>query len=318
MDFLRSSRSSYSSSEYRITHRVVPDDPELILVAVQGLWAHPDYTWEKNGVSWLSQFLPQDIPGLLVTTFGPSKSPTERSGWVLKIASNLLRTSFLPTLLAGLLARAWRKLLLIYALTLGTTVSLAWMDKYVTNLSTTRGDDIEQLANGLLADLDRLPRHLPIVLLGHSLGGLIVKQAFVSASQRSSHEQLVPRLRGLIFLGTPHSGAPLARLLSLSTFDSSFALISALQVNSRYLEELDRLFRQVVPPDRLFPRVVSVFEERRGMFFVRTVGQESASLSGYRAESLDTNHSQLVKFSRRDDPNYQKLLAAIKYCAGQI
>jgi hypothetical protein len=41
------------------------------IVAVQGLWANPNFTWNKDGVMWLSDMLPKDIPGARIMTFEP-------------------------------------------------------------------------------------------------------------------------------------------------------------------------------------------------------------------------------------------------------
>jgi hypothetical protein len=76
--------------------------------------------------------------------------------------------------------------------------------------------------------LDTVCRHWPvplteIVLLGHSMGGLVARSACHVAHQ----QQLpwLPRLSKLVFLGTPHQGAPLERgghgvdrLLALSPY----------------------------------------------------------------------------------------------------
>ena len=38
----------------------------LRIIAVQGLWADPEYTWRRNGVSWLTELLARDLPSVHV------------------------------------------------------------------------------------------------------------------------------------------------------------------------------------------------------------------------------------------------------------
>lgn len=62
--------------------------------------------------------------------------------------------------------------------------------------------------------LERLVRAWPVeledvVIIGHSMGGLVARSACHHAGQTGAH--WLSRLRALVFLGTPHHGAPLER-----------------------------------------------------------------------------------------------------------
>ncbi len=96
-------------------------------------------------------------------------------------------------------------------------------------------------ANGreLAHALERLYRHWPgalqgITLVGHSMGGLVARSA-VHEGQRAGHRW--PALvRHLVFLGTPHHGAPLERaghgadlLLASSPFTAPLARLGRLR-----------------------------------------------------------------------------------------
>ena len=92
-------------------------------------------------------------------------------------------------------------------------------------------------ANGRsFADLlERVTRHWPVpveelVILGHSMGGLVARSA-CHHGQEAGHAWL-KRLRKLIFLGTPHHGAPLERsghrldfVMDLSPYSAPFTQI---------------------------------------------------------------------------------------------
>ena len=85
----------------------------------------------------------------------------------------------------------------------------------------------------LLADrLETLVRNWPrpvreLTILGHSMGGLVARSACLAAAERKL--EWPQSLRRLVFLGTPHHGAPLERgghgldyLLALSPYSAPF------------------------------------------------------------------------------------------------
>jgi len=85
----------------------------------------------------------------------------------------------------------------------------------------------------LLADrLETLVQNWPrpvreLTILGHSMGGLVARSACLTAAEREHQWPQV--LRRLVFLGTPHHGAPLERgghgldyLLALSPYSARF------------------------------------------------------------------------------------------------
>lgn len=76
--------------------------------------------------------------------------------------------------------------------------------------------------------LDGVPG--PLTLVGHSMGGLVIRSAIAQAGRR----RWVKRLQGLVTLGTPHQGAPLERggqqvqlLLGLSAYSRPLAGLAA-------------------------------------------------------------------------------------------
>ena len=81
--------------------------------------------------------------------------------------------------------------------------------------------------------LERLVTQWPqpveeLVIIGHSMGGLVTRSACATADQDHSHWRAV--LRKIVFLGTPHHGAPLERggnwidiILGVSPYTAPFA-----------------------------------------------------------------------------------------------
>lgn len=103
----------------------------------------------------------------------------------------------------------------------------------------------------------------PIIFVAHSLGGLVVKRCLIY-SQSIRHHQHTERLRsiyvstyGILFLGTPHNGSDLAKWGSLlekicavalpkKFFDTSPQLVQALQTNNETLQNINRLFIEII------------------------------------------------------------------------
>jgi pimeloyl-ACP methyl ester carboxylesterase len=73
-----------------------------------------------------------------------------------------------------------------------------------------------------------------IVLLGHSMGGLVARSACHEAS-RAGHRWIEP-LTDVVSLGTPHQGAPLAGLAELATRTLGAVDLPATRVISQILE----------------------------------------------------------------------------------
>ena len=46
----------------------------------------------------------------------------------------------------------------------------------------------------------------PIILIGHSLGGILIKQALVNAHSNTRYTPIKQASSGLVFFGTPHAG----------------------------------------------------------------------------------------------------------------
>lgn len=93
----------------------------------------------------------------------------------------------------------------------------------------------------------------PILLLGHSLGGLLIKQALINAHNNPHYTAIKNATRGLAFFATPHNGGDW-KLLSLGTVAAKIALATGFQQGDDVLETLkhgsifsdlmDELFRQ--------------------------------------------------------------------------
>jgi len=87
-----------------------------------------------------------------------------------------------------------------------------WTTKKESHLS------IHDFGQALLADLYNSPclrkaPETPIVLIIHSIGGLVAKKAYLLAHDDTLYEMVARHIQSIYFLGTPHRGSALARVV---------------------------------------------------------------------------------------------------------
>jgi len=91
-----------------------------------------------------------------------------------------------------------------------------WVYGYDAPLSAWAGQamPLPLQADNLLDRLETKPelRDRPLILVGHSLGGLVVKTVIVNGATHDDKrfERVVDRIRGVVFVAVPHSGSSLA------------------------------------------------------------------------------------------------------------
>ncbi|KAG0638448.1 hypothetical protein HOY80DRAFT_887930, partial [Tuber brumale] len=175
-------------------------------------------------------------------------------------------------------------------------------------------------AQSLLVDVKLLrptpeERERPLVLIGHSLGGIIIKKVLLPLPR--SHRLTV--MCCVVFLGVPHLGSPAA-----STAET---LVSIAQIfgdfNTRHLEELKRESPSLRDLAQAFGqlegfRIITVTEglETAIPFTNRSVvPQTSASLHMGGREtviSMDgADHHMICKFGDSEDGQYGRIWKSI-------
>ncbi|KAL8881602.1 MAG: hypothetical protein Q9198_001222 [Flavoplaca austrocitrina] len=146
----------------------------------------------------------------------------------------------------------------------------------------------------------------PIVCVGHSMGGLVIKQAYVLARQDPTCADLANRIKAMIFLATPHRGSDLAStlnsMLRVSTSHSARPYISNLERTSDVLAILNNTFRHYTSDLTL----VSFYETQPtslGPRSVMIVQKDSAQVgcAGERVAPLNANHRGVCKFGTPTD-----------------
>ncbi|KAK4197921.1 hypothetical protein QBC40DRAFT_99201 [Triangularia verruculosa] len=177
---------------------------------------------------------------------------------------------------------------------------------------------IHDFGQALLADLYNSPHlkkngNTPIVLVAHSMGGLVVKKAYLLARRDPIYADIATRIHSLYFLGTPHRGADsssfVSTFIAMSLGSGSKAFVKELIPGSGTLQAINDEFRHVCSDVGLWS-FFEVVPTTAGPTNVMVVEKESAvmGLPGEHTQYLQADHRRLVKFDSAEDPNYNILL----------
>ncbi|KAI2472267.1 hypothetical protein F4781DRAFT_428518 [Annulohypoxylon bovei var. microspora] len=150
----------------------------------------------------------------------------------------------------------------------------------------------------------------PIIFIVHSMGGLIVKEAYMQGQNDPTYESIIKAISSIIFLSTPHRGTNLAdtlnRILQVSFVTSPMQFIAELAAGSQTLQKLNEQFRHAAPK----LQIVSFYETRPTTMFKKAqimVLEKDSSVLGYPGEiskPLDADHHGVCKYASPDDPRY--------------
>ncbi|KAN0070689.1 hypothetical protein V8E54_011558 [Elaphomyces granulatus] len=237
------------------------------LIAVHGLNGDAKRTWthHKTNALWLQDFLPQDVKGIRVMSFGYNASAAFGN----------------------------------------TTATIA---DHAKDLLTCLVDKREEE--------DEKTR--PIIFVGHSLGGIVIKQALFQAKIEPQYQVISRATVGIIFLGTPHRGSEkasygkvLAKVATTVMHKPAPALVNALRVNSDALMRLTTDFRFQLPQYQ----VCSFYEMKPIRIFSSLIVEKHSSLLDIPGEDqipVDANHEEICKFAHPDDAVYEKLFKRVR------
>lgn len=145
-------------------------------------------------------------------------------------------------------------------------------------------------------------------MVGHSMGGLVIKKAYILAKRDPIYHGLSDRFNTLFFIATPHRGADSAQLLSNLLRAASLgnhSYLTDLRKNSPSIESINDEFRHI--HDRL--SLYSFYETEPTNLGIRSsliVEKDSAILgyAGERAAYINADHRGVCKFDTPEDSNY--------------
>ncbi|KAJ4857850.1 WD domain, g-beta repeat domain-containing protein [Trichoderma breve] len=166
---------------------------------------------------------------------------------------------------------------------------------------------------------------LPLIFVGHSFGGIVIKEAL--SSDLKDTERIVEDTCGIIFLGTPHLGSPIAgfgaTLAYLTGFlGSNTGLLLLLRSNGEMLVNLSIAFQSCL--ERKYQdldkktKIVSICEQKptylmNWLYAGLIVPLASATFGTNFMEvfKVDKDHSGLNKCFNLEDPLYKVLTAQL-------
>ncbi|KAK8209716.1 hypothetical protein IWZ01DRAFT_527990 [Phyllosticta capitalensis] len=164
-------------------------------------------------------------------------------------------------------------------------------------------------AENLLGDLDvkrisPMEKRRPIIFLGHSLGGIVIKSALRYAHERRGlYGNVLDSTKAIVFFGTPHQGSDAA---TWAAFLGSLGRAVHLR-STEVLDELKRWSNPLVELTRVFSelrdkfQITSFYEKEatNGMIIV----PEGSAVMGAKMErirGLEADHHQVCKFTESD------------------
>ncbi|CAD6587074.1 MAG: hypothetical protein ASARMPRED_002985 [Alectoria sarmentosa] len=186
-----------------------------------------------------------------------------------------------------------------------------WGDESILNIH-----DFAKALLGSLQDCPLIPRNTsaPLILIGHSMGGLVIKRAYIMARQKDGYENLSQRVKAMFFLATPHRGSDLAQLLTkvLNVSPGARPFVKDLHRNSLATQSINEEFPQYCQDLRLYS-----FYETLPMAYglgKSIVVEKDAAVLGYPNEQsayLNANHREVCKYADQKDSNYQTVRNAL-------
>ncbi|OQN95497.1 hypothetical protein B0A48_18369 [Cryoendolithus antarcticus] len=220
---------------------------------------------------------------------------------------------------------AWIEDILPYDLPRGIRPSIRiWYYNYDSywkrNALRTRlkhtGDDFRSRLKGLTRAAHKDGSGRSLVLVGHSYGGLVIKQVIAFDRNVAEDEpDLLGVVKGIIYLGCPHRGvrsAWVTKALARSwiLLGSNAAVFDELQYGNANLQDLHDVYLSATRGRNI--RMTNFYEERQTAYLpfypIYLVPKSEATFDSYSKEihnlPMPTDHSGLNKFASEYTPGY--------------
>lgn len=172
----------------------------------------------------------------------------------------------------------------------------------LAGLLAGQGASIRDIASAIAEGLLTLPARAPsMILVAHSLGGLVIKQMLRAYSNSGSdrHRQLVASVRGVAFLATPHQGAGIASTLSTILGLMVSKQVKQLQYSSEELLDLQSGFANWANGAGVDVRPFYETQKTGGIHIVDKV-TANPNVNGAEPAAVQADHIQICKPTSRE------------------
>lgn len=157
----------------------------------------------------------------------------------------------------------------------------------------------------------------PLILIGHSLGGLLIKQLLRTA-ERESHTRveaanLIQRVKKVAFLATPHTGSDLAvwaERLRILIFPS--AATAGLVRNDPSLRDLNLWYRDWASASGIAHLILAETKPTRVFGIIVRPDSSDPGVSGSRPVPISANHTEICKPEDRSSDVYVQVRAFVE------
>jgi len=246
---------------------------------------------------------------------GPRKTWTAKNG------------VFWPTVLLPITLKSARARILVYGYN-------ADVYAYGSSSRSASSDFIHQHAQSLVSNLalerksEEVTDH-PIIWVAHSLGGILVKRALelsndLTSKNADDNRSIYVSTYGIIFLGTPHTGADPAKwglilqgmvdaLMPKKFMDTESHLVKTLKSNNETLQNINLHFLDIYQRFKICMVHEAVKTDLKGTkAFIVDQASASPLLPDVQYFGIEASHSGICKFESKNSPGYLNVSTTIK------
>ncbi|KAK8244134.1 hypothetical protein HDK90DRAFT_501620 [Phyllosticta capitalensis] len=208
-------------------------------------------------------------------------------------------------------------------LTFGYNANFSSAQKGMTNITNFAKELLNEMRRGRSEKGEPLELgRVPIIFVVHSMGGLVVKKAYLLGQNDEEYREIVHSISGIVFLSTPHRGTDLAEILNrilMVSFRTPKGYVQDLARNSTAIEEVNEQFRHIAPK-----LLITSFYETLATAIGPTnimILEGDSSVMGYPQEvsiPLLADHHSVCKYSSPQERNYVKVLNTLKDFIGRL
>jgi hypothetical protein len=157
----------------------------------------------------------------------------------------------------------------------------------------------------------------PLCFVTHSMGGLLVKEMLLHAAEgHTDFASFATATKGVVFLGTPHTGSGLTRFVdALGILYRGSRAVEDLKRNSAHLRHLNDRYRDWVNDAGIRNLVFFETHPTKGVWVV-DAASANPGLPGIRPIPVDSNHVDICKPANRSSVVYgqvKRFIAGIQH-----